>query len=88
MLPHGRGLEVAAVGMIQYIALKSKRPYTLTVKMLHDNDNDRFGRDSQITPVRPPFKEPLLAQFKMLSMRNLKPLCGKPKLTLQTGLTL
>jgi MFS family permease len=79
------GREAEAVEVIQYIAQKSKRPCTLTVEMLQEV-NDRFGRDSQLTPIRPPFKELFLAQFKTLSLKKLKPLFGKPKLALQTGL--
>lgn len=79
------GREAEAVEVIQYIAKKSKRECNLTVEMFQEI-NDRYGYDTEMTAVRPAFKELFLRQFKALSPKKLKPLFGKPKLALQTGI--
>jgi hypothetical protein len=83
LLSHSRDAE--AFEAVQYIAKKSNKPCLLTMEHIKEI-NDRHGLDTEDSAVAKPFLTLFAAQFKQMSFQNLKPLFGKPRLALQTGI--
>ncbi|KAL1902935.1 hypothetical protein Sste5346_000847 [Sporothrix stenoceras] len=83
LLAQGRDEE--AVKVVEIIAKRSKRPFTLQLDDFNEI-NRRYGRDEHSASVKRSFKEIFFLQFQSLHWSNLKPLFGTGKLALQSAI--